>query len=158
MTEPDILLNDLLSELAVALGQDSGLNISSNKLKALLLEEAQCEVVVLADADIITIEQMWLLFSGWKLRIGQAYGLLSGDPAMQDFWEQHMPETRAAFSRLSRKVVHGITRSLRQHERETGVSISKVMLSSVERDEPLQQSYTRAAFQIQGLRAIGNHP
>ena len=157
MEDTHISLVSLISELAGAMTQDSGRSVSTEQLKELLLEEAKSENVILRDDSSATVEEMWLLFSGWKFRIGQALGLLDADPNQHDFWEQPMPQTKAVFSRLSRKVVYAITAFARLHERETGVSVAAVLLESGDRNESLQQTYARAAFRTQGLQVIRSH-
>lgn len=157
MEDANISVQDLTTELAIALALDSGQEISVAKLKALLLDEAASEAINLGEALSVTMEQMWLLFAGWKFRIGQTYDLLGSEPDRYDFWEQAMPETRSVFAALSRKVVHTITTLTRQHDRETGVSLTGVYLEALERGEPAKQTYTRTRFQNEGLKVIRGH-
>lgn len=157
MEDANISVQNLTSELATALALDTNQKISAEKLKMLLLEEASTEAVDLGQASSMTIEQMWLLFAGWKLRIGQAYGFLGRNPDLYDFWEQAMPETKRVLAALSRKVVHAITALTRQHDRQTGVSLTGVYLEALERGEPAKQTYTRTRFHNEGLKVIRGH-
>lgn len=157
MEDANISVQNLTSELATALALDSHQKISAGKLKTLLLDEASSEAVHLGHACSVTIEQMWLLFSGWKFRIGQAYGFLGSNSDLYDFWEQAMPETRRVLAALSKKVVHGIIALTRQHDRETGVSLTGVYLEALDRAEPAQQTYTRKRFHNEGLKVIRGH-
>lgn len=157
MDNSSISVQDLTSELAAALSLASHQPILAERLKALLLDEAASEAIDLGQAVSVTVEQMWLLFSGWKFRVDQAYELLGKEPDSYDFWEQSMPQTRSVFSALSRKVVQAITALTRQHDRETGVSLTGVYIEALERGEPAQQIYTRTRFQNEGLKVIRGH-
>jgi len=157
MEDANISVQDLTAELATALALDSGQEISAGKLKALLLDEASSEAIDLRQATSVTMEQMWLLFAGWKFRVGQTYDLLGSEPDRYDFWEQTMPQTKSVFAALSRRVVHTITALTRQHDRKTGVSLAGVYIEALERGEPAQQTYTRTRFHNEGLKVIRSH-
>lgn len=151
--DQSVSIHILCDELAQALAADNGKTIRVGALSELLDAEAKAEGITLVDGAVL-LEQMWLLYAGWKFRIGQAYDFLSEDRNLHDFWEVEMPKTRDVFSRLSKQVVAEIMRKTRDHTEATGTNLVEVFIESSSRSEPPEQTYRRVSHRKHGLKAV----